>query len=50
MYCGTVRHSVAVLSGCPTSALTHILLDTAQKWRVEPLFLETILDLCPICL
>ena len=50
MYCGTVRHSVAVLSGCPTSAAAHVLLDTAQMWRVEPRFLETIPDLCPLCL
>ena len=50
MYCGTVRHSVAVSSGCPTSAAAHVLLDTAQMWRVEPRFLETIPDLCPLCL
>ena len=50
MYCGTVRHSVAVSSGCPTSAAAHVLLDTAQMWRVEPRFLETIPDLCRTCL
>ena len=50
MYCGTVRHSVAVSSGCPSSAAAHILLDTAQVWRVEPQFLETIPDLYPLCL
>ena len=50
MYCGTVRHSVAVSSGCPTSSAAHILLDTAQVWRVEPRFLETIPDLYPLCL
>ena len=50
LYCGTVRHSVAVSSGCPTSPPSHILLDTAQMWRVEPRFLETIPDLCPLCL
>ena len=51
MVCGgTVRHSVAIPSGCPTSTAAHILLDTAQMWRVEPWFLETIPDLCPLCL
>ena len=50
LYCGTVRHSVAVSSGCPTSAAAHVLLDTAQVWRVEPQFLETIPDLYPLCL
>ena len=50
LYCGTVRHSVAVSSGCPTSTAAHILLDTAQMWRVEPRFLETIPDLYPLCL
>ena len=50
LYCGTVRHSVAVSSGCPTSAVALTLLGTAQMWRVEPRFLETIPDLCPTCL
>ncbi|POI19508.1 hypothetical protein CIB84_016747 [Bambusicola thoracicus] len=47
---GTVRHSVAVLSGCPPSSVVHILLDTAQMWRVEPRFLEMIPDLCHLFL
>ena len=50
MYCGTVRHSVAIPSGCPTSTAAHILLDTAQMWRVEPQFPEMIPDLCLTCL
>jgi len=50
LFCGTVRHSVAILSGCPTSTAAHILLDTAQMWWVEPRFLETIPDLYPLCL
>ena len=50
MYCGTVRHSVAIPSGCPTSTAAHILLDTAQMWWVGPRFLETIPDLYPLCL
>jgi len=50
LYCGTVRHSVAVSSGCPTSTAAHILLDTAQMWRVEPQFPEMIPDLCRTCL
>lgn len=50
MYCGTVRHSVAVPNGCPTSTATHILLDTALMCRVEPQFPETIPDLCHTCL
>ena len=50
LYCGTVRHSVAVSSGCPSSGPTAHILDTAQMWRVEPRFLETIPDLCPLCL
>ena len=50
LYCGTVRHSVAVSSGCPSSTAGHILLDTAQMWRVEPQFLELIPDLCRTCL
>ncbi|POI18773.1 hypothetical protein CIB84_017482 [Bambusicola thoracicus] len=48
LYCGTVRRSVAISSGCPTSTSTQIL-DTAQKWKVKPWFLEMIPDLCPIC-
>ena len=49
LYCGTVRHSVAVSSGCPSSGPTAHILDTAQMWRVEPRFPETIPDLCPTC-
>ena len=49
LFCGAVRHSVAILSGCPTFTQNHIL-DTAQMWKVEPRFHVTIPDLCPICL
>ena len=48
LYCGTVRESVAVSSGYPIYT-AHILLDTAQMWRVEPQFREMIPNLCPIC-
>ena len=50
LYCGTVRHSVAVSSGCPPSGLAVQILDTAQMWRVEPQFLELIPALCRTCL
>lgn len=50
LYGGTVGHSVAILSGCPLPALAHMYLNTALRCRVELRFLETIPDLCPLCI
>lgn len=50
MFSGTVRHAVAILSGCLTLAASPFTLPSTPRWSIEPQPLETMTMLWHLCL